>query len=113
MMATGEVMAIGNNFEAAFQKGLRSLEIGRFSFEHPVVKKMTIEELKAAVVKPDDERIFVVAEMLRRGYIKERLQKLTGIDKFFMEKIEWIVKQEELLKKMKFKDLDEALSKKS
>lgn len=86
MMATGEVMAIGNNFEAAFQKGLRSLEIGRFSFEHPVVKKMTIEELKAAVVKPDDERIFVVAEMLRRGYIKERLQKLTGIDKFFMEK---------------------------
>lgn len=107
MMATGEVMAIGNNFEAAFQKGLRSLEIGRFSFEHPVVKKMTIEELKAAVIKPDDERIFVVAEMLRRGYIKERLQKLTGIDKFFMEKIEWIVKQEELLKKMKFKDLDE------
>jgi carbamoyl-phosphate synthase large subunit len=107
MMATGEVMAIGNNFEAAFQKGLRSLEIGRFSFEHPVVKKMTIEELKAAVVKPDDERIFVVAEMLRRGYIKEKLQKLTGIDKFFMEKIEWIVKQEELLKKMKFKDLDE------
>ena len=107
MLATGEVMAIGNNFEAAFQKGLRSLEIGRFSFEHPVVKKMTIEELKAAVVKPDDERIFVVAEMLRRGYIKERLQKLTGIDKFFMEKIEWIVKQEELLKKMKFKDLDE------
>ena len=107
MMATGEVMAIGNNFEAAFQKGLRSLEIGRFSFEHPVVKKMTIEELKAAVVKPDDERIFVVAEMLRRGYIKERLQKLTGIDKFFMEKIEWIVKQEEQLKKMKFKDLDE------
>lgn len=107
MMATGEVMAIGNNFEAAFQKGLRSLEIGRFSFEHPVVKKMTIEELKAAVVKPDDERIFVVAEMLRRGYIKEKLQKITGIDKFFMEKIEWIVKQEEQLKKTKFKDLDE------
>lgn len=107
MMATGEVMAIGNNFESAFQKGLRSLEIGRFSFEHPVVKKMTIEELKAAVVKPDDERIFVVAEMLRRGYIKEKLQKITGIDKFFMEKIEWIVKQEEQLKKMKFKDLDE------
>lgn len=107
MMATGEVMAIGNNFESAFQKGLRSLEIGRFSFEHPVVKKMTIEELKAAVVKPDDERIFVVAEMLRRGYIKEKLQKITGIDKFFMEKIEWIVKQEEQLKKTKFKDLDE------
>ena len=108
MMATGEVMAIGNNFESAFLKGLRSLEIGRYNFEYPVLKKMSIEQLKEAVVKPDDERIFVVAEMLRRGYIKEKLQKLTGIDKFFMEKIEWIVKQEEKLKKMKFKDLDES-----
>ncbi|MHD0319426.1 carbamoyl-phosphate synthase large subunit, partial [Fusobacterium sp. THCT1E2] len=107
MMATGEVMAIGNNFEAAFLKGIRSLEIGRYNLEHPVAQKMTMEELKAAVVKPDDERIFIVAEMLRRGYIKEKLQKITGIDKFFMEKIEWIVKQEEILKDTEFKDLDE------
>ncbi|MHD0315105.1 carbamoyl-phosphate synthase large subunit [Fusobacterium varium] len=107
MMATGEVMAIGNNFEAAFLKGIRSLEIGRYNLEHPVAQKMTMEELKAAVVKPDDERIFIVAEMLRRGYIKEKLQKITGIDKFFMEKIEWIVKQEEILKATEFKDLDE------
>ncbi|WP_294667295.1 carbamoyl-phosphate synthase large subunit, partial [uncultured Fusobacterium sp.] len=107
MMATGEVMAIGNNFEAAFLKGIRSLEIGRYNLEHPVAKKMTMEELKAAVVKPDDERIFIVAEMLRRGYIKEKLQKITGIDKFFMEKIEWIVKQEEIIKRMSLRDLDE------
>lgn len=106
MMATGEVMSIGDNFEAAFLKGLKSLEIGRFNLEHPAVKKLTMEELKKAVVRPDDERIFVVAEMLRRGYIKEKLQKITGIDKFFMEKIEWLVRQEEILKKTKFKDLD-------
>ncbi len=44
-------MAIGNNFdEAAFLKGIRSLEIGRYNLEHPVAKKMTMEELKAAVV---------------------------------------------------------------
>ncbi|WP_297598564.1 carbamoyl-phosphate synthase (glutamine-hydrolyzing) large subunit [uncultured Cetobacterium sp.] len=107
MMATGEVMAIGNNFEAAFLKGLRSLEIGTYNLEHPAVKKMTMQELKEIVVRPDDERIFVVAEMLRRGYVKERLQKLTGIDKFFMEKLEWLVKQEELMKKMELKDLNE------
>ncbi|MCI6153211.1 MAG: carbamoyl-phosphate synthase large subunit [Fusobacterium perfoetens] len=106
MMATGEVMAIGNNFEAAFLKGVRSLEIGRYNLEHPAVKKMTMEQLKEAVVKPDDIRIFIVAEMLRRGYIKEKLQKLTGIDKFFMEKIEWLVRQEEILKKMKYGELD-------
>ncbi|MEG0839971.1 MAG: carbamoyl-phosphate synthase (glutamine-hydrolyzing) large subunit, partial [Cetobacterium sp.] len=107
MMATGEIMAIGNNFEAAFLKGLRSLEIGRFNLEHPAVKKLTMEQLKEIVVRPDDERIFVVAEMLRRGYVKEKLQKITGIDKFFMEKIEWIVKQEETMKRMTLKDLDE------
>ncbi|MEG1189648.1 MAG: carbamoyl-phosphate synthase large subunit, partial [Cetobacterium sp.] len=88
-------------------KGLRSLEIGRFNLEHPAVKKLTMEQLKEIVVRPDDERIFVVAEMLRRGYVKEKLQKITGIDKFFMEKIEWIVKQEETMKRMTLKDLDE------
>ena len=93
-------------YKRQFLKGLKSLEIGRFNLEHPAVKKLTMEELKKAVVRPDDERIFVVAEMLRRGYIKEKLQKITGIDKFFMEKIEWLVKQEEILKKTKFKDLD-------
>lgn len=107
MMATGEIMAIGENFESAFLKGIRSLEIGRYNLEHPAIESLRMEELKKEVVNPSDERIFVVAEMLRRGYIKEKLQKLTGIDKFFMEKIEWIVKQEELLKKMSFADLDE------
>ncbi|MDR3259050.1 MAG: carbamoyl-phosphate synthase large subunit [Fusobacteriaceae bacterium] len=107
MMATGEVMAIGNNFEAALLKGIRSLEIGRYGLEHPSVKKMSMIQLKDEVVKAEDIRIFIVAEMLRRGYIKEKLQKLTGIDKFFMEKIEWIVKQEEILKNMKFSELDD------
>ncbi len=46
MMATGEVMAIGNNFEAAFLKGIRSLEIGRYNLEHPVAKELTMEEVK-------------------------------------------------------------------
>lgn len=107
MMATGEIMSIGNNFESAFLKGLRSLEIGRYNLEYPFVKKLSIEELKEKVIHPDDERIFIVAEMLRRGYIKEKLQKLTGIDKFFMEKLEWLVKQEEKLKSMTYDELDE------
>lgn len=107
MMATGEIMAIGNSFESAFLKGIRSLEIGRYNLVHPDIEKMSLEELKRCVVRPDDERIFVVAEMLRRGYIKEKLQKITGIDKYFMEKIEWIVKQEEELKKISFEELTE------
>jgi len=107
MMATGEVMAIGNNFESAFLKGIRSLEIGQYSLEHPVAKTRTMEDLKERVVRPDDERIFDLAEMLRRGYTKTMLQKITGVDKFFMEKFEWIVRQEELLKTLKLRDLTE------
>ena len=107
MMATGEIMAIGNNFEAAFLKGIRSLDIGQYTLEHPLAKTLTLEELKKRVTQPDDERIFYLAELLRRGYIKETLQRITGIDKFFMEKIEWIVRQEELLKTLKLSELTE------
>src|SRR3712207_7195057 len=66
MMATGEIMAIGENFESAFLKGIRSLEIGRYNLEHPAIESLRMEELKKEVVNPSDERIFVVAEMLRR-----------------------------------------------
>ena len=107
MMATGEIMSIGNNFEAAFLKGIRSLEIGRYNLEHPYIKMLSMEELKDQVMKPDDERIFILAEMLRRGYLKKKLQTLTGIDEFFIEKLEWIVIQEEKLKKMNLEDLNE------
>lgn len=106
MMATGEIMAIGNNFESAFLKGIRSLEIGKYNLVSSNLKNYSIAELKEMVTKPDDERIFVVAEMLRRGYIKEKLQKITGIDKFFMDKIEWIVKKEEIIKRMRFNELN-------
>ena len=107
MMATGEIMAIGNNFEAAFLKGVRSLEIGQYSLEHPASKKRSIAELKARIQKPDDERTFDMAELLRRGYLKRKLTKLTGMDIFFIEKFEWIVRQEELIKTLKLKDLNE------
>ena len=107
MMATGEIMAISSNFESAFLKGIRSLEIGQENLEHPRAKLKGIEDLKERIQNPDDERIFYLAEMLRRGYIKKKLSELTGIDIFFVEKIEWIVRQEELIKMLEVKDLTE------
>ena len=107
MMATGEIMAIGNNFESAFLKGIRSLDIGQFSMVHRKAQGRKIEELKTRIQKPDDERIFDLCELLRRGYLKRNLAKLTGIDLFFIEKFEWIVRQEELLKNTKLSDLNE------
>jgi len=100
MMATGEVMAIGNNFESAFLKGLRSLEIKKYALDHKGAKELTLAELKEKVLYPNDERMFYLAEMLRWGYDMHKLSKDTGIDIFFLDKIKWIVDQEEKLKLM-------------
>lgn len=100
MMATGEIMAIGNNFESAFLKGLRSLEIKKYALDHKGAKELTLAELKEKVLYPNDERMFYLAEMLRWGYDMHKLSKDTGIDIFFLDKIKWIVDQEEELKTM-------------
>ncbi len=106
MMATGEIMAIGANFEQAFLKGIRSLEIGKYSLDHKKFKEYSIADLKDIVMKPDDERIFALAEMIRRDYMIDRINKITGIDMFFLEKIKWIVEEEQRLKLSKIEDLD-------
>lgn len=106
MMATGEIMSIGSSFEAALLKGIRSLEIGKYSLIHKPSQKRTIEELKERVVMPDDERLFDLAEMIRRGYSIDMIEKITGVDKWFLYRIEWIVKQEEKLKTMHIEDLN-------
>lgn len=106
MMATGEIMAIGANFEQAFLKGIRSLEIGRYSLDFKKFKDLSIKELKEKVVTPDDERIFALAEILRRDYRAEKVSEITGIDRFFIDKIKWIVDEEQRLKLSKFEDLD-------
>jgi carbamoyl-phosphate synthase large subunit len=105
MMATGEIMAIGNNFESAFLKGIRSLEIGQYSLGHKSSAKRSLKELRERVQVPDDERIFDVAEMLRRDYRVEKVCEITGMDKFFINKLKWIVDQEEKLKKSTVEDL--------
>ncbi|MEG0857818.1 MAG: carbamoyl-phosphate synthase large subunit [Terrisporobacter sp.] len=106
MMATGEIMAIGSNLESALLKGIRSLEINKYSLDHQKFKALSINELKTAVMKPDDERIFALCEMIRRDYRIESIAKITGIDIFFLEKFKWIVHEETRLKLSKIEDLD-------
>ncbi|WP_027623035.1 carbamoyl-phosphate synthase large subunit [Clostridium lundense] len=106
MMATGEIMAIGSNFEAAFLKGIRSLETGKYSLEHKKFKHLTINELKERVMSPDDERIFALGEMLRREYREEKVAQITGIDKFFIKKFKGIVEEEQKLRGSSIDDLD-------
>ncbi|MCR8745826.1 carbamoyl-phosphate synthase large subunit [Romboutsia lituseburensis] len=106
MMATGEIMSIGSNFESAMLKGIRSLEIGKYSLVHAQSEEKSLEELKASVVVPDDERLFDLAEMIRRGYKVGMIEQITGVDKWFINKFKWIVEQEEKLRGMKIEDLN-------
>ena len=98
MMATGEIMAIGNSFEAALLKGVRSLEIKQYNLELEASKNRSTEVLKKHVQRPDDERLFDLAELLRRGYLMEKVCEITGMDPFFVKKIQKIVRMEEELK---------------
>ena len=107
MMATGEVMSIANNFEAALLKGIRSLEIGQYTLDLKSAHTKSLEELKTRVQIPDDERLFYVAELLRRNYRVEKVNEITGMDLFFLDKIKNIVDAEEKLKNSTVEDLTE------
>lgn len=105
MMATGEVMAMGDSFESAFLKGLRGLEIGQYGLVHEEALGLSLTELKERVHFPSDERMFYLAELIRRGYSLARLEKDTGIQKFFLKKIQGIVQWEEALQEKTFQEL--------
>ena len=103
MKATGEVMAIGRNFEESLQKAIRSLETG---IQHIGLKKKQAEELTAEDIERriricDDERLFIIGEALRRGYDWEQIVEWSKIDKFFIWKIKKLIDFEQILSKLK------------
>ncbi|XP_052543757.1 CAD protein isoform X1 [Tympanuchus pallidicinctus] len=82
MKSVGEVMAIGRNFEEAFQKALRMVDENCVGFDHTVKPASDVE-----LETPTDKRIFVLAAALRAGYSIERLYELTKIDRWFLHKM--------------------------
>jgi carbamoyl-phosphate synthase large subunit len=105
MKATGEVMAIERNLEAALLKGVRSLEMGMMHMEMPVLKNWSDEALDEELSHPTDRRLFAVFEGLRRGYSVDKLHRLTQIDPFFLYKFKSIVTLENKLKAYKWEEL--------
>ncbi|OLO40822.1 carbamoyl phosphate synthase large subunit [Alkalihalophilus pseudofirmus] len=101
MKATGEVMAIGRNLEESLLKAIRSLEANVFHLERSGLETLENDEIEKRVAVADDERLFVIGEAFRRGYTVEQLWKLSQIDRFFLHKMEDIVKLEKLLKESK------------
>lgn len=97
MKATGEVMAIGRNFESALQKAVRSLELKLVDLVSPNLTKLSENGLLRKLALRDDERLFVLAELFRRGASVNDLHQRTGIDRFFLEKIAGLVRWEQRL----------------
>ena len=97
MKATGEVMAIGRNIEESLLKACRSLEIGVHHIEMTELATVSDDALFEKVVKAQDDRLFYVAEALRRGYTAEEIAAATKIDIFFLDKLERIIEIEKQL----------------
>ncbi len=102
MRAVGEVMSIGKTYKEAFQKAIRSLEIGRYGLGFAKnFHEQTKEELLAQLRFPSSERQFIIYEALRKGATVEEIFQLTKIKHWFLEQMLEIVQEEEMLLTMK------------
>ncbi|MGR8822462.1 carbamoyl-phosphate synthase large subunit [Leuconostoc citreum] len=94
MKATGEVMAIGRNMEEAMLKAVRSLEIGVTGLNDLTFDELSDEALLSALMPARDNRLFMIADLLRRGVSIETIHAKTQIDEFFLDKVSHVVEIE-------------------
>jgi len=95
MKATGEVMAIDRTFEAALLKAIRGLEVKQRDLRHEGMSALADADLQTAVRQPTDERLWALAEALRRGWTVNEVRRLSRVDLWFLEKIEAMVRMEQ------------------
>ena len=98
MKATGEVMSICNNFEGALMKAIRSLEQHVDCLLSYDFSELSLEELKDRLKIVDDQRIYVIAEALRKGMDYDTIHEITMIDEWFIDKLAILVEMENALK---------------
>jgi carbamoyl-phosphate synthase large subunit len=98
MKSTGEAMGIGRTFGSALIKALRGLDLGREALTGSPVELWSDDELEAVLVTPTHERLFAVAECLRRGKAVEDVAKLASIDTFWLWEFAELVTLEERLR---------------
>ena len=91
MKATGEVMSIGRSLEESMLKAVRSLEIGVAHVYMEKFDSWDTDDMKSYIAEGRDDRIFAIAELLRRGISRSEICKLTAINEYFREMLENIV----------------------
>jgi carbamoyl-phosphate synthase large subunit len=100
MKATGEVMAIARSFEEALMKAVRGLEVATRDLTHPDFS-LSDMELEDRLRRPTDERLWHLAEALRRGWSVAKVSELSRVDPWFLEKILGLVRTEGRLKALR------------
>ncbi len=102
MRAVGEVMSIGKTYKEAFQKAIRSLEIGRYGLGGARnFAELELKELMNKLHTPSSERQFIMYEAIRKGASLDDLYNITKIKPYFLEQMKELVDEEEALKKYK------------
>ena len=102
MRAVGEVMSIGKTYKEAFQKAIRSLEIGRYGLGYAKdYNAKTKEELMLMLANPSSDRHFIMYEALRKGAAVDEIFEATKVKHYFIEQMKELVEEEESLAKSK------------
>ncbi|MEO1373901.1 MAG: carbamoyl-phosphate synthase large subunit [Cyanobacteria bacterium J06635_10] len=100
MKSVGEAMAIGCTFNESFQKALRSLEIGRAGWGCDRQEKLPSgEQIRAQLRTPNPERIFAVRHAMQLKISTEEIYELTGIDRWFLDKMQQLLEVEKFIKR--------------
>ena len=97
MKATGEVMSVGRTFEESLLKAVRSLETGVCHIYHKKFDQMETEEMMTYIKDGTDDRIYAIAELMRRNVDLGLIYNTTKIDMFFLDKIKNIIDEEKVL----------------
>ncbi|NLX19258.1 MAG: carbamoyl-phosphate synthase large subunit [Desulfobulbus sp.] len=110
MKSVGETMAIGRTFKEAFQKGMRSLEVGRMGFGFDGKDDMDTlhqDDLERGLSRPNSRRVGHIFEALQRGMSVERIYELTHIDPWFLYNFKELVDKGEEIRARGFAGLDQ------
>jgi carbamoyl-phosphate synthase large subunit len=100
MKSVGEAMSIGRTFNESFQKALRSLETGRAGWGCDKPEKLPSgEQIRPQLRTPNPERIFAVRHAMLLGMSSEEIYELTGIDPWFLDKLQQLLDVEKFLKR--------------
>lgn len=98
MKATGEVMSIGRTMEESLLKAARSLETGVCHIHHPKFDDIATDTILDYIQTATDDRLYALAELLRRGVDEGHIYNRTKIDMFFLDKLNNIVEMEKQFK---------------